>query len=115
LTSLSSSRGLFLFWHWWEPQLNQVLVVNRNLGITSGHCLRAQSWSERQGVHGKAYWKWKVKISPSRQKLRARAIQLKSTVVWSLAGFYVVSARLVGESWIFLQVGLGQLADLIDS
>jgi hypothetical protein len=36
----------------------------------------------------------------------AAATPLKSTVVWGLAGFYVVSARLVGETWAFLQVGL---------
>jgi phage shock protein PspC (stress-responsive transcriptional regulator) len=41
-------------------------------------------------------------------------MQLKGTVVWGLAGFYVVSARLVRKIWVFLQMAFGQLADLFD-
>jgi phage shock protein PspC (stress-responsive transcriptional regulator) len=51
---------------------------------------------------------------PPREKPPARAMQLKGTVVWGLAGFYVVSARLVRKIWVFLQMAFGQLADLFD-
>jgi hypothetical protein len=85
-------QSSFLFWHWWEAWLKQVLEVIRGLGVMSVHCLGScsKNWSERQGVHGKAYWKWKVKVSPSRKKLRARAMQVKSPVGWGFAGYYVV-------------------------
>jgi hypothetical protein len=93
LASFNSSKVFsFLFWHWWEARLNQVLVVIRSVGITSGNCLSSQpnNWSERQGVCGKAYWKWKVEVTPSRQ--------VCSAVPWLLDNHHVFWG--LGEWWL---------------
>jgi hypothetical protein len=60
----------FLFWHWYEGQLHQVLVFNWGLTVASVSCLgsRSKNWSERQGVCSKAYWKWNMKETLSREK-----------------------------------------------
>jgi hypothetical protein len=52
------------------PQSQVIYLFICSMGITSGNCLRSQSnnWSERQEAPGKAFWKWKVKVTPSREK-----------------------------------------------